>query len=616
MNIRSNLIKIKYYLRRYGLFATLKKVLKKLFHIKENRKSNQEQYKIWMEKNELTEEIIQNQKSYRFEYEPKISIVVPMYNSNEKYFKELIESILNQTYSNWELVLADGSEIQNENLKKYFENEKRIVYKFLNSNKGISENTNEAIKITTGDFIGFLDHDDILSYDCLYEVVKAINESKDIEFIYTDEDKIDENGERFEPYFKPDFSPETLECNNYITHFVVVKKQLIEKIGILNSKFNGAQDFDFVLRATENTNKIIHISKILYHWRVHRLSTANVADSKPYAYEAGIKVIEEHLKRTGKKGIVENGQDVPGIYKIKYEVIGNPKVSILIPNKDNVKLLKNCIDPILKLTTYKNYEIIIIENNSQKNETYEYYKSLIKNEKIKILNYNTQEFITNENQCNIKQNIQDFNYSALINFGVKKSDAEFILQLNNDTKLLTKDWLELMIGYAQNKEIGAVGARLYYEDKTIQHAGIILGLSGIAGNMLVNLPYGKHAYFGRESATRNVLAVTGACLFARRELYEEVNFMDEENFKVAFNDVDFCLKLVEKGYRIVYNPYVELIHYESKSRGYEFSKEKEERFNQEANNFKTKWKDFLEKGDPYYNKNFTRETCNFDINIK
>lgn len=600
MNIRSNMNKIKYYLKRYGLFATLKKVFKRFFHITENRKSGQEQYKIWMEKNKLTEEIIQNQKNHKFEYEPKISIVVPMYNTKEQFFKELIDNMVNQTYSNWELVLADGSENQNENFKKYFENEKRIIYKFLNSNKGISENTNEAIKIATGEYIGFLDHDDIISVNCLYEIVNCINENKEVEFIYTDEDKIDENGERFEPYFKPDFSPETLECNNYITHFVVVKKQLVEKIGMLDSRFNGAQDFDFVLKATENTNKIIHISKILYHWRVHRLSTANVADSKPYAYNAGIKVIEEHLKRTGKKGIVENGQDVPGIYKIKYEVIGKPKVSILIPNKDNVKLLKNCIDSIIKLTTYKNYEIIIIENNSQKNETFEYYKSLSNYKNIKILNYDLSK---------------EFNYSALINFGVKKSDGEFILQLNNDTKLLTKDWLELMIGYAQNKEIGAVGARLYYEDKTIQHAGIIVGLVGIAGNMLVNLPYGKHAYFGRESATRNVLAVTGACLFSRRELYNEVNFMDEENFKVAFNDVDFCLKLVEKGYRIVYNPYVELFHYESKSRGYEFSKEKEDRFNREANNFKTKWKILLEKGDPYYSKNFTRETCNFDIDI-
>jgi len=306
-------------------------------------------------------------------------------------------------------------------------------------------------------------------------VVKTINENANVDFIYSDEDKIDETGERFEPYFKPDFSPETLETNNYITHFVVIKKELIEKIGYLKSEFNGAQDFDFVLRATENAKKIEHISKILYHWRVHKSSTANVADAKPYAYEAGIKVIEEHLRRTGKKGTVEFGQDVPGIYKIKYEIIGNPKVSILIPNKDNVKLLKNCINSILELTSYDNYEIAIIENNSSEKKTFEYYKRLIQNSKIKILNYNKNTIQDYNGEkvidSEIKEN-KEFNISALINFGVRNVDCDFILQLNNDTKILTKDWLELFIGYAQNEEIGAVGARLYYEDKTIQHAGI------------------------------------------------------------------------------------------------------------------------------------------------
>lgn len=377
----------------------------------------------------------------------------------------------------------------------------------------------------------------------------------------------------------------------------------MKEFGKLSSEFNGAQDFDFVLRATNEAKEVLHISKILYHWRVHRNSTANVADAKPYAYEAGQRAVDAHIKRIGKKAVVENGQDVPGIYKIKYEIEGNPKVSILIPNKDNIDLLKNCIDSILKLTTYKNYEIVIIENNSEKKETFDYYNELEKNENIKILNFNKNN------------DIKEFNYSKLINFGVKNVDGEFILQLNNDTKVLTSDWLELMVGYAQNKEIGVVGARLYYEDKTIQHAGIIVGLSGIAGNSLVNLPYGKHAYFGREAATRNVAAVTGACLLCRKELYEEVGFMDEEKFKVAFNDVDFCLKLLDKGYRNIYNPYVELIHYESKTRGYEYSEEKEERFNKEAENFKSKWKKYIDK-DPYYNINFTRNTCNYDINIE
>lgn len=639
MSIRSNIEKVKFYIKRYGFFSTLKKVFKRIFKIKEDRKSNQEVYKIWMEHNNPNEDELEKQKTTKFTYAPKISVVVPMYNTDEKFFQDLIESLNNQTYANWELCLADGSPKKNENLEKYYEKNKKIKYNFLGKNEGISENTNEAIKMATGDYVGFLDHDDILSEEALFQVVKVINQDLKTDFIYTDEDKIDENYERFEPYFKPDYSPETLECNNYITHFVVVKKEIIEKIGKLNSEFNGAQDFDFVLRATKVANKIIHISKVLYHWRVHKNSTAYIADTKNYAFEAGKKVIEADLKREGKSATVEFGQEVPGIYKIKYEVIGNPKVSILIPNKDNIKLLKKCITSILKFTTYENYEINIIENNSEKKETFKYYEELVKNSKIKILNFNKHTvFDINgekslENKTlnkgleknNIEKNIEnietkenelqkvsEFNYSALINFGVKNVDGEFVLQLNNDTKLITKDWLELFIGYAQNSEIGAVGARLYYEDKTIQHAGIIVGVSGIAGNALVNLPYGKHAYFGREAATRNVLAVTGACLFARRSLYYEVGFMDEKEFKVAFNDVDFCLKLYENGYRNVYNPYIELIHYESKSRGYEISEEKEERFEKEANNFKRKWSKYI-KYDPYYNKNLSRKTVNYDI---
>ena len=639
MSIRSNIEKVKFYIKRYGFFSTFKKVFKRIFKIKENRKTNQEAYQIWMEKNTPNEDELEKQKTTKFTYAPKISVVVPMYNTDEKFFQDLIESLNNQTYANWELCLADGSPKKNENLEKYYEKNKKIKYNFLGKNEGISENTNEAIKMATGDYVGFLDHDDILSEEALFQVVKVINQDLKTDFIYTDEDKIDENYERFEPYFKPDYSPETLECNNYITHFVVVKKEIIEKIGKLNSEFNGAQDFDFVLRATKVANKIIHISKVLYHWRVHKNSTAYIADTKNYAFEAGKKVIEADLKREGKSATVEFGQEVPGIYKIKYEVIGNPKVSILIPNKDNIKLLKKCITSILKFTTYENYEINIIENNSEKKETFKYYEELVKNSKIKILNFNKHTvFDINgekslENKTlnkgleknNIEKNIEnietkenelqkvsEFNYSALINFGVKNVDGEFVLQLNNDTKLITKDWLELFIGYAQNSEIGAVGARLYYEDKTIQHAGIIVGVSEIAGNALVNLPYGKHAYFGREAATRNVLAVTGACLFARRSLYYEVGFMDEKEFKVAFNDVDFCLKLYENGYRNVYNPYIELIHYESKSRGYEISEEKEERFEKEANNFKRKWSKYI-KYDPYYNKNLSRKTVNYDI---
>ena len=611
----SNFRKFSYNLKRYGLWFTLKKVLKKIFHIKEKTVSNQERYIAWMEKNNPTKTELEAQKEAIFEEYPKFSVVVPMYNPKEKYIEELINSVVEQTYDHWELCIADGSDHSSEKIKKKKKKDKRIKYKYLSENNGISENTNEAIKMAEGDYLVFVDHDDLIPKETLYELTKAINENKDADFIYSDHDKINDRYERFDPYFKPDYSPETLECNNYITHLVAVKKSLQEKVGFLNSKFDGAQDFDFNLRCTEIAKCVIHIPKILYHWRVSIDSTADTADAKPYAFEAGIGVVEAHLERLGRKGKVTQSEEVPGFYKIEYEIIGNPKVSILIPSKDNTRLLKSCIDSILKYTTYPNYEIVIIENNS-KPETFDFYKKIIKNDRIVLMNYTNNSYLSNkEAKTLVKPSLplDGFNYSALINCGVKNViDSDYIIQLNNDTKIITPNWIELMLGYAQYKDIGAVGARLYYEDKTIQHAGIAYGIGGTAGNLLVNLPYGKHAYYNAEAQTRNVSAITGACLMSRKEIYEEVGYMNED-LKVAFNDVDFCLKILEKGHRLVYNPNVELVHYESKTRGYEISKEKQERFEKESEKFKNKWKSVLKKPDPYYNINFTRETCNFDI---
>ena len=434
-----------YNLKKFGFFKTVKKIVSRILRLdNKNKKSEKELYDNWISQNEPEELELIFQKKHRFNYKPKFSIVVPMFNTSEKFFLEMLNSVLGQTYSKWELCLADGSAVQNENIKAICEaNSNKIKYNFLEENEGISGNTNRALEMATGDYIVFMDHDDVLSEFALFEIVQALNDNPDADFIYSDEDKIDENGERFGPYFKPDYSPETLECNNYITHLVAVKKSLIEKIGKIDSKFDGAQDFDFVLRATENAENIVHISKILYHWRAHRNSTANLVESKKYAYEAGVRVIEEHLKRTHKKGVVENPGEVPGVYKIKFELENPSKVSILIPNCDNSKLLKNCINSILSKTTYQNYEIVIIENNSKDEKTFEYYKKLENNEKIKVIKFP-------EN---------GFNYSKLINFGVQNSDGEFILQLNNDTKVLTPDWLELFVGYAQNKEIGAVRSK-------------------------------------------------------------------------------------------------------------------------------------------------------------
>ena len=601
MKIKNMVSILKIYLKQYGIIKTLQKIFKVLYNRILGRNMNtskNKRYTIWIQNNEPTLEELEKQKQEKFKIEPKISLIVPMYNTPIKYFEELVESLINQTYGNWELCLADGSMQKNEQLQEIIKKDNRIKYKFLNENKGIAGNTNSAIQMATGDYIALLDHDDLIPVFCLYELVKTINKNPEVEFIYTDEAKIsgDEN-RRYDPHFKPDFSIDTLRSNNYITHLAVFKKELMNKLEGVRDEYNGAQDFDIILRMAENTNKIVHIPKILYHWRVHEDSTAMISAAKPYAYEAGKKAVEDHLKRQGLKAKVTHGGDMHGVYQVEYEIEGNPKVSILIPNKDSVKLLKNCINSILKLTTYSNYEIIIIENNSEKKKTFKYYKELEKIEKIKIINYPEK----------------GFNYSKIINFGVKNVNGEYVVQLNSDTKLLTPNWLEKFIGYAERKDIGAVGARLYYKDKSIQHAGISIGICGLAANLFVNTPKGVHAYLGRECTTRNVSAVTGACLFSRKSVYEEVGYMDEEKFAVAFNDVDFCLKLREKGYLIVYNPYIEFMHYESKTRGYEVTEEKKARFEKESNNFKNKWKEMLKKTDPYSNINFSNNNANCTI---
>ena len=605
MRIQNIINQVRYYRKKYGIRKTIKKVISKIyskiFRREENLKmqSEREKYQVWIKNNEPTTEELELQRQTKFEINPKFSIVIPMYNTPVNFFTELVDCLKAQTYSNWEMCLADGSPKKNEELDPIIKSDERIKYVFLNENKGISGNTNEALKLATGDYILLVDHDDLIPVFCLYELAKTINKNPEAEFIYTDEDKIEgTKDKRCDPHFKPDFAIDTLRSNNYITHLSVFKKELMDKLGGFRDKYNGAQDFDIIIRATENTKNIIHIPKVLYHWRVHPNSTAMVADAKPYAYEAGIKVIEDHLERQGLEAKVTHGGDIPGVYEVEYKVKGNPKVSIIIPNKDSVKLLRNCINSILKLTTYKNYEIVIVENNSTEAKTFDYYETIQKLEKVRVIKYPEK----------------GFNYSKIINFGVKNcEDSEFVVQLNSDTELLTNNWLEKFIGFAQREDVGTVGARLYYEDKSIQHAGIGVGICDLAANLLTNTPRNFHAYFGRECLTQDLSAVTGACLFSRRSIYEEVGYMDEENFAVAFNDVDFCLKIRQKGYLIVYNPYVEFMHYESKTRGYEDTPEKKERFERESNNFRTKWRKVLDAGDPYSNINFDKNTAQYNV---
>ena len=468
-------------------------------------------YEKWIALNEPNEEELQTQRETKFEKEPKISIIIPMYHTPEKFFEELVDSLIEQTYTNWELCLADGSEEENANLKKIYEKDSRIHYKFLGENKGIAGNTNAALSMATGDYIALLDHDDILPVFSLYEVIKCINNHPEADFIYTDEDKFEElGGKRYDPYFKSDFGPDTLRANNFICHFSVFRKDLMDELGGFRSEFDGAQDYDIILRMSEKAKHIVHIPKILYHWRVHELSTAKAgAHAKPYAYIAGQKAIQAHLDRMGLKGTVEQGNTI-GTYKVNYEIIGEPKVSIIIPNKDYISTLKVCLKSITKLTTYKNYEIIIVENNSTESETFEYYKKIDGKDKIKVVYYPEKEF----------------NYSAIINFGVRNCTGDYVVQLNNDTELLTPDWLQEMLSFAQREDVGAVGVKMYYPDKTIQHAGIIVGIGGVAGHVFKNIPYNMHGYFSKDAMIQNLSALTAACIMTPRSIYDEVGFMD------------------------------------------------------------------------------------------
>lgn len=598
INIKHRINQLKFYIQKYGFFRTVKKciklVVRKIINILNFRKEiNYGNYGDWIKVNEVKENELKQQRNKKFEFMPKISLIVPMYHTKEKFFKELVDSVMNQTYSNWELCLADGSNQQNEKLKKICEKDARIKYQFLNDNKGISGNSNEAIKMATGEYIALLDHDDLLAPYALYEVVKMINNHPNAEFIYSDEDKIDQNGNRSEGYFKPDFAPDTLRCQNYICHFSIFKKELMDKLGGFHSEFDGAQDYDIFLRMSEmvKPENIKHVPRILYHWRVHKNSTAKLdSNAKNYAFDNGIKAIEAHLKRIGLEGTVTNGC-INGIYQVDYKVKGNPKVSIVIPNKDGKDILKVCVNSVLEKTTYENYEIVIVENNSETEEIFEYYQELEKNEKIKVVKYPKT----------------GFNYSGIINCGVRNCTGDYVVQLNNDTELLTPNWLERMLGFCQREDVGAVGVKLYYPDTTIQHAGIVVGIGGVAGNRFKNIPKEGHGYFAEESMIQNLSAVTAACIMTPKAIYEEVGYMDE-TLAVAFNDVDFCLKIREKGYLIVYNPFVEFIHYESKSRGLENTPAKKKRFKNEINYFTSKWQDFLDEGDPYYNINLSLDT--------
>lgn len=597
MNIRLLCSRLLQFYKKNGIIKTIKKVLKKivniLFFSKQRKfiKEENKNYKIWIKNNEPNEEELELQRNHKFEYEPKISVIVPMYNTKYLYLKDLVECLINQTYTNWELCLADGSDEKKEYVDELVNKDSRIKYKFLNSNKGISENTNEALKISTGDYIALLDHDDVLPIFSLYEIVKTINENKDAEFIYTDEDKIlEEKENRCEPHFKPDYSPDTLMSYNYICHFSIFKRSLMDRLGGFRKEFDGSQDYDIIFRAVEQANKIVHIPKILYHWRMNMDSVTINPDSKPYAYIAAKKAILAHLNRLDEDAVIEDSS-LLGIYKVNYKIKGEPKVSIIIPNKDHKKDLNRCIKSILKKSTYKNYEIIVVENNSQTKGIFKYYNKIQKDNRIKVVQYEEK----------------GFNYSKINNYGVEQSEGEYIIFLNNDTKIITENWIEILLGNCQRKDVGIVGAKLIYPNSKVQHAGIVLGLTGIVGHVNAELKNKEPGYMARNMISQNYNAVTGALMMISKEDYKEVGGFDEE-FPVAYNDIDLCLKIREKNKVIVMNPFAEVYHYESKTRGYDITDDKRKRLEADAEKLENKWKAWFEKEDEYFNPNFRRDT--------
>ena len=546
-------------------------------------------YEAWLARHKVDKRTLRRQKHAAFAQKPLISIVIPLYCTPLPYLKELLESVRRQSYENWQLCLADGSpdDKAKEFIEKHYGREKRIVYRKLEENGGISVNSNEAVALATGEYLMLCDHDDTLEPDALYEIVKAINDTG-ADVLYTDEDKVSMDGQHyFDPNFKPDFNLFRLRENNYICHIFVVKKSLTDETGLLRSEFDGAQDFDFILRCCEKAQKITHIPKVLYHWRCHMDSTAADPSSKAYAYEAGRKAVREHYQRLGIDAKVEMTER-PGWYRSHVKVQGNPLISVIIPNKDHTDDLELCLFSMTRKSTYRNYEILIVENNSEKEETFEYYKKLPdRYPKARVLTWE-----------------KEFNYSAINNFAAKEAKGEYLLFLNNDVEILTPDWMEEMLQNCQQEDVAAVGAKLYYPDDTIQHAGVVLGLGGIAGHIMCRASREDPGYFGRMISVQEISAVTAACMMVKKSDFDAVGGLDE-TFQVAFNDIDLCMKFRAAGKKIIFTPYAELYHYESKSRGLEDTPEKQFRFDKEVKRFQEKWAQQLEMGDPYYSPNLS-----------
>ena len=565
---------------------------------------NTEDYDQWIAENTLSKEETEVARAdiEAMPYKPVFSILVPVYNTDPEYLLPMIESVRNQIYPYWQLCLVDDCS-PNTYLKAILEqqaiDDERIVIKLNDVNQGISITTNDALSIATGDYIALLDHDDEITIDALYENAKLINAQPDAELIYSDEDKMELDGTRIEPYFKPDFSPDLLDTNNYICHFTVMKKSIMEHIGGFREGLDGSQDHDVILRASRVAKQVAHIPRVLYHWRKIPGSTAVEYDSKGYAWEAGRKSIENLHRLNDENVHVELGT-LKGSYRVVRGIKNDPLVSIIIPFKDKSELLDSCLGSILNRTSYSNFEVIGVSNNSEQELTHErmsHFSAL--DQRIRFVEHNVP-----------------FNFSDICNYGVSQAEGEYLVLLNNDIEILSPDWIQDMLQHAQREHVGAVGSKLIFPDGRIQHAGVVAGMVGAAGHPHKFFPEEHIGYNGRLHMVSNVSAVTGAMLMVSKEKYQQVGGLDSENLAVAYNDIDFCLKLIDQGYLNVFTPYARAIHHESISRGYEDTDEKMQRLLKEQSHFLTRWDNYLSKGDPFYNPNMSLKNERFSFNFK
>lgn len=578
--MKEKIKKIDSYIKAYGIRKTVGLLYEKATH------KDQKDYERWLERHKITETIREAQKETVFNKQPCFSIVVPLYKTQEKYLKELLESIKGQTYSNWELCLSDGSGLDSplkEVLKELEYSDSRIKVISSKEPLKIAENTNAAIEIATGDYIVFADHDDILSIDALYECAKCINENPKVDMIYSDEDKVSMDGQTyFEPHFKPDLNVDLLCSVNYFCHLVVVKRQLLEQAGNLNGEYNGAQDYDFVLRCVEKTDAVYHIPKILYHWRAHMDSTAENPESKRYAFEAGRRAIQKHYERIGLKDAYVEETAYPGTYRTRYKYADKPKVSIIIDEITKKELLGKTLQSI-KENDYPDYEVIIVDCTEKKE---------------------IEEFVEKyqDKRIRVKRGEKIWTASKRKNEGAGCAEGEYLIFLAGNAEYADKEGISELVSVAMRSDVGVVGTRSYYKNGTVEHAGCVIGINGTAGSLFEHTLRGENGYFSHIVTQMQYSAVAGACMMVKKDIFEKVNGFDED-YKGELGKVDLCLKIRNKHMSVVYNPYVKVMRWSNELR----NNENDEKL------FKKQWAEILEKDDPYYNKNLSLSVSGCNI---